>query len=913
MPIILDGSQTSAKQVQALKGATPQFFSKSLTGNGRSTRGLLNQNLFPARDAASAMISPQTCRDMKSAQVSGTSDFEFIPMMLCDFGSKRINLPALPQNAVCVSPQHIPEGERRFLDVYMHDVVIITTDKLSVKKRDVCCMYEIWSIKEQKDNQGNICYNADIYTEPALSTTQFALSAADTDLIEQYFGSLTVYDIIAATAERWNTEVPAMLELLIDNGCVDEDVTRFCTRLNNYPINLADYQTIYSLIDTKQKSALDDACEANLNILLNAMLKDLENNKPQIPTFTPIQYAPGTLKLSNEQIKAVTTVEPCCIVQAGAGTGKSTVIHHRLNYLSASGVDLKNVMVLSFTNAAADHIKEIAPDVNSKTIASMIHDIYSMNFNHYLSTTDTLLNILQADKVIPNTRVGLSLINGLRTIKSNKTDSLNTGLMYLSKLIHKHYDEVIKILDKVNQTTLELESLICYHAANLGANLQEPNALCTHLIMDEVQDNSIFEFIYVINYVVKHNACIYLVGDCAQTLYEFRASNPKALNCLEMSGVFECMQLQTNYRSNQNVLDFANLTLATIEANQFAQIQLRANQFQKNQFSDDVQVKYRQLNGIKGLYDALPSMIRGIKPWIDDKLAKQEQIAFLSYKRKDIDQFEKLMDIMYPDVERINIVPNRLYPNSFFSKYILYFGDDYVHKVGYSATSEITRHMIDNIDRLCKYDQQKQTIKDLLIEWTKLNQDAIAIQDAKLAAKQITMDDFIAFVFDTLVEFEIEKNAMKQRIVSAANEQMKEADISAFPIVASTIHSAKGLEFDNVILLYNEAKATEEEQKRMYYVGLTRAKKAEFVIAYGIKVNSNIESTYELVCESKGCVSAPSVLIQQVGDPNATATIKDRSVPSDDAIIPNDGNGVLLPVGASSEEDSDEEDPDDNI
>ena len=904
MPIILDGSDASAKQAQAIKVASPQFFSKTLTGNGRSTRGLLHSGMLPARDPKTAAISPQPCRDIKTSQISGTADYEFIPMMLCDFGKQHIALPNLPASAVCVSPTSNPPGQRVHFDVYMHDVVIITTDKLTSKKKEVCCMYEIWMITEQI-NTGQPQYFAEIFVEPALNVVQFQTLSRfiDTTLLDDYFSSLTLYDIIVATADRWAQEIPYMMELLLDNGYNTQTLATFCTRLNNYNINLADYQTLYNLISNKKPAAIDEVCEVNLNLLLNDMLKDLQANKPNIPTFTPTQWNPNGVTLSKEQVHAVTTTEPCCIVQAGAGTGKSTVINNRVKFLQQSGVDLQDVMVLSFTNAAADHIKEIAPEVNSKTIASMIHDIYSMNYTHALSTTDTLVNILRSDANIPYSRTGMALIHALLYIKKD----LNTALMDLSRLIRNNFDEVIRILDQVNQTTLELESIICYHAKNLT----EPNALCTHLIMDEVQDNSIFEFIYVINYVVRHNACIYLVGDCAQTLFEFRASNPKALNCLEMSGVFECMQLQTNYRSNQNILDFANMTLATIEANQFAQIQLRANQFQKNQFDQDVKVKYTQLSGLRGLYDALPSMVRNIKPWIDDKLAKNEQIAFLSYKRNDILQFEKIMDIMYPDVERINIIPSRLYPNSFFSKYILLMGRDYVHKVGASATSEITRHMIDNIDRLCRYDAQKQTVKDLLIEWAKANAQHLALQDAKLSAKQITMAQFTQDVFDTLIAFEIEKNAMKQRIVSAANEQMKEADISAYPIVCSTIHSAKGLEFDNIILLYNETSMKEEETKRMYYVGLTRAKKAEYVLAYGTKIYSDLDATYDLMCQSKGCaqVTGQAVAINEPLDPSVTATIK-TDAGNLNAVIENDGSGVLLPVNSTADDEVIAEDED---
>lgn len=65
-------------------------------------------------------------------------------------------------------------------------------------------------------------------------------------------------------------------------------------------------------------------------------------------------------------------------------------------------------------------------------------------------------------------------------------------------------------------------------------------------------------------------------GDASQTLYEFRAANP-ALSALEASGVFTVCKLSTNYRSAQEILDFANIHLSDIEANRFTNIQLQAN------------------------------------------------------------------------------------------------------------------------------------------------------------------------------------------------------------------------------------------------------------------------------------------------------------------------------------------------
>lgn len=849
MPILLDNLD-EASSALLVNTPKPSFFSKSLTGNGRNKVGLLNVNRLPERNAAQVPKNQPPIRvmDFKYTQSSSSADYESIPMMILDISS-RVKTKTLFDNAVCISD--MTSTEKVYVMVAMHDEILVITDKNSysgVTKKELFNMYDIYFIVED-NSLPNGEYYMTVFTEPCLNTQQFANTSnlsgwmrtvagrMDTQLLDDYFGGLTVYDAVINSVELWQKYLPEFAKIAIDNS-LDSQLTTMCIRLNNYSVNLVDYKEIYDYISTNRQDLIEEVTNVNLNLLLNDTLKTLEANKPNIQTFTPQATIAGTVTLSNEQLKAVCTTEPCCIVQAGAGTGKSTVINNRLKYLEQCGVDLSNVMVLSFTNAAADHIKSIAPEVNSKTIASMIHDIYAMNWDHNLSTVDTMLNIIQATKTIANTQIGMNLINALRYLKKD----INTGLINLSTLVQKHFDEVIDVLNKINQTTLELESIICYHAKNL----QEPNNLCTHLIMDEVQDNSIFEFIYIINYVVRHNACLYLVGDCSQTLYEFRASNPKALNCLEMSGVFECMALQTNYRSNQNILDFANLTLNTIEANQYAKIQLHANNFARRAFDEDVNVEYYQLkNKTTDLDAAFGGMIVDIKDWIDKKIQAGEQVAFLSYKRNDLTRFEDVVEKLFPQYSLINIVPTKCYPNCFLSKYIFYFGDDFIHKSGNDVTIEVMRHIIDNIDRLCKNDQQKITLKTIVNEWMASKKNEFLAKDILVSNGQMSYDDFITEVFNSLVEFEIDKNAMKQRLVSSANEKMKEEDYSGYNFVVSTIHSAKGLEFDNVILLYDESKKNEEEDKRMYYVGLTRAKNSEQVLAYNTSVGSDIKGSYE--------------------------------------------------------------------
>ena len=865
MPIILDDLSKNLQQAQK-KAAVPTYFSKSLTGSGKKT-GLLNGSLLPLRQPDKTRLPKFQCMGRFMSVSSGTTDFELIPMNLYDAARTLRHIRALPDAAEPVHKAGANENEKLWCLVTMKDAVLAIDNRTgsqasAVKIRTLYPTYYVaffWP--ETLDAAGKIeSWQAKIYEEQSLETDAYLIYARNhdgnienrlnRDALDNYFGNLTVYEIACNTVAVWRDHIPAMFKARIENGCPDEEIVRMALRLNSYDIGLEDYWKIYDVIAKFRPSALSAACDQNLNLLLNGTLQDLDKKKANIPMFKAVSpYTPTDINPSPEQMAAITAVDPCVIVQSGAGSGKSTVIKHRLRYMEQCGVDLTNTMVLSFTNAAADHIKEIAPQVNSKTIASMIHDIYAMNWTHQLSTIDTMLNIIYANKILMRNPVAQALTNGLRILRKD----VNSGLVSLSAVIKDHFDDVIRILDTINQTTLELESLICYHA---GASIKEPNDLCEHVIMDEVQDNSIFEFIYIIRYIIRHQSSLYLVGDGSQTLYEFRASDPKALNCLEMSGVFSCYKLQTNYRSNQNILDFANLVLATIEANSVARLQLQANSFLVDDFEKNVQVAYRSVqNKSRDLQAAVPSMLWDIRPWIEDKLAKHEQICFLAYRRRDLDPFIRLVATAWPNASLINIVPQKTFPQAFFSKYVYALGEELYHRPGADVTAEVAMHLTGNIALVARPNQE-DFVKVLIAEWRQKAFAQLMLDDKSLQAGGISMDEFKARVFQSMIDFEIEKNAMKQRITSMENQKLKAQDMSGFNFVCSTIHSAKGLEFDNVILLYDEGDARDEENKRMYYVGLTRAKGSEYVLAYGTNRGSAIRSAWEAMRDQKAAKKA---------------------------------------------------------
>ena len=138
------------------------------------------------------------------------------------------------------------------------------------------------------------------------------------------------------------------------------------------------------------------------------------------------------------------------------------------------------------------------------------------------------------------------------------------------------------------------------------------------------------------------------------------------------------------------------------------------------------------------------------------------------------------------------------------------------------------------------------SVTKMLDEWQAANLSVIGDALTQFNTGAITHERLAEIVGDTLINYEIQKNALKQSLVSQRNADKKESTDTA-NFIFSTIHSAKGLEFDNVILLYQNKNQMEEEEKRMYYVALTRAKKCEYVLAYDTATHAVIQTRYDTI------------------------------------------------------------------
>lgn len=904
---------------------TPKFFHKDvLTGNGKG-QGLLRQTVRPGRDinSVSAFTSPREAITKKAKTTSASITTHTIPLAVLMEASIGLNVDkALPMAVPNVFDRyHVTEGNTAlgfdvFVDLTPQGIVFYEDDAGDVKVKELNIQYrmEVYVLPKLAANA------VEPTTVPLVSgplrqnKTEFAMVAwsynplddiealireatrgrgvsghsvpVDVTTLAEWMADYDVYDRICRLAEIWANddvanELCAHIEAVFSAGVpVKESLNQLAYQLaylDSYNVSLDAYRQIHrSLTATCPPDIALKFSKRNLQLLMSHTLEHLNNLKPQL--VTPPTMAAGVTPsvashFSVQQTQAITTVEPLVLCQAGAGTGKSTVILGRIEHLTQCGVNPADITVLSFTNAAADNITAKNPAVGSMTIARMIHDIYSLNYpGHELSGIDTILNSL--DIYYKQNDLAAAFRKRLLEVKKNSAGAFAS----MNTFIEANFDAVIALLDKIRQTCLELEIIICYE--RIDHMVEPPTATSRYLIIDEVQDNSIFEFIYLLKYVAKHKENLFMVGDSSQTLFEFRSANPKALNALESSGVFTTYKLTTNYRSNQEILDFANVALADIEANQYAGIQLHANSLAlptAATFKEAVTLDYRCVPRLTTFTADMPGIIRvTVKDYIDKCLAKGEQVAFVAYSRRDVSSIKDVLEVMYPGEEVASLVSDRPFDTNVFSEYIKLYWNDICQVAPANAAFLVIKEVLAKLETLTRNaETAREKITAMCATWWATNASAINGWVALNVAGHMSSDQFFANLMENLLDYEIKNNSIKKSMVNQKNKERKEKNLaSKAKLVVSTIHGCKGLEFDNVVVIHKNDPSMNEEDKRMFYVAFTRAKKTEYILSYGTVKNARIESDYALLTQALEERDAQATL-RLMGNSGSTVVVEE--------------------------------------
>ena len=592
--------------------------------------------------------------------------------------------------------------------------------------------------------------------------------------------------------------------------------------------------------------------------------------------------------LNKNQKIAVEKMGLPVLVFAGAGSGKTRVLTYKIAYLiNEIGLPPENILAVTFTNKAAQEMKSrvfelVEEDISNINIGTfhsisahiLRKEIHLLGYSNSFTIYDQQDSRSLVKKVMKNLNLDLKQIvpksmqirisnakNSLQTVDyfKNFVDNFSDKKFYE---IYKAYQEELKNCDSLDFDDLLLLPLKLFR--DFPDILNKYQSKFQYVLVDEYQDTNKpqFEFIYSLS---SNHKNIFVVGDDDQSIYGWRGADiSNILNFKEAFGESHIEKLEQNYRSTNNILQAAwsvvskntnrsdkklwtengsgeliNLIESFDDRHEAKQIYNMVLEFKNN--LNEIAILYRTNSQSRIIEDrlrigAIPYQIIGGVKFYDRKEIK-DVIAYIRFLVNSNDSIS---------FDRIINFPPRGIGNTSVSKINEYY-DQY---------SETYIEVLNKINQINLGQKQKSSIKDFLklIEnyKSKLNKEKGSeivkslILDLRIEnyyLKQKTDESIDRW--NNIQEFingieEYESNNPSSTLVDYLEEISLLTDIDKWndsenKVTLMTVHSSKGLEFDNIIIagledgLFPIIRAFEddniEEERRLFYVALTRAKK----------------------------------------------------------------------------------------
>lgn len=290
--------------------------------------------------------------------------------------------------------------------------------------------------------------------------------------------------------------------------------------------------------------------------------------------------------LNTEQQEAVTTIHGPLLVLAGAGSGKTRVVTYRIAHLLEQGVPASKILGLTFTNKAAREMKErIVSLTNNYVLVSTFHSLgarilresidvlgYQSNFTIYDDQdTDKLIKACLLELYPDDKKLEAKAFKGL--ISKAKNNLQKPDAIDRRELRSQNESYFPKVYELYQQKLLAYGALdfddLLYLTVRLfrehPAVLERYQNRWSHLLIDEYQDTNGAQYALISHLVEKsRNLCV--VGDPDQSIYSWRGANIH--NILDFEKDYpgtKVVRLEKNYRSHTNILEAAN---ALIERNE---------------------------------------------------------------------------------------------------------------------------------------------------------------------------------------------------------------------------------------------------------------------------------------------------------------------------------------------------------
>ena len=572
------------------------------------------------------------------------------------------------------------------------------------------------------------------------------------------------------------------------------------------------------------------------------------------------------MEFNKEQLQAVKHKDGACVVIAGAGSGKTTILLGRIdNLVNEHYIKQSDILAISFTvNTSVELKNKLVKNglggVKSGTFHAICRDILE---NEGYKINSNKLKEWEINKCF-ETSLGTKKVNSNDIIsfisyqKNNmigvNDDFIDKESKYTENELRKCYKAYEKLKSDMDVIDYDDQLLLCYEALKN----KNHNHKWKYVLVDEHQDNNLVQNLLVKEWSESDN--IMVVGDFRQSIYAFRAARPELfMEFYKQYPNTEVINLTTNYRSCDNIVQYSNNFIKKYYGGYKYYRDSIANNKSNGNISSDI--FYDRKDESVVVANKIEELLKNnIEP-------KDIAVLYRNNSHSDSLQCElRNRNILY-NVENNGLFFKRTEINGIISilRLVLNVNDDEafdnifarfrVNLIKYFRSDDIVKVKANAGKKNKSYFESFMSYK-FSKSWDIKNAKSFidTIQYLKIQKeKNIPLDKLIdnvvnAFGIKDYIELEYQNKEERQdRIDSIDNLKkfIKNNDLHSFityittPIRTNnnknavqmmTIHKSKGLEFDNVFIIgiedgkFPSATADIKEEARLMYVGVTRPK-----------------------------------------------------------------------------------------
>ncbi|HVK39563.1 MAG TPA: UvrD-helicase domain-containing protein [Candidatus Kapabacteria bacterium] len=651
-------------------------------------------------------------------------------------------------------------------------------------------------------------------------------------------------------------------------------------------------------------------------------------------------------ELNDVQREAVTTSDGPLLIVAGAGSGKTRVLTFRIAYLLASGVRPWSILALTFTNKAAREMKERIADLVGHQSASPLwmgtfHSVFSRILRREAATlgytssftiydTDDSLGVVRSAM----TQYGITqqdfpakmILHRISQAKNNMISpaEFRTRATSLSEekiaLVYEAYESRLRTSNAMDFDDLLVKTIALFEKD--PAVLRRYQEQFRYVLIDEYQDTNRAQYV-VVRMIAEHSRNICVVGDDAQSIYRFRGADIRNILDFERDYPdFRIFRLEQNYRSTKTIIAAADdvirqnrmqipksLWTDNDEGEKIKVLTLRDEREEGEEVARIIQRHQRQgrpLGEIAVLYRTNSQSLS-----IEDGLRRANipygivgSVAFyrrrevkdaLAYLRllvneRDDESFLRAVNTPARGVGEVSV--RRLRHHATEHGLSLFEAARRAERISDLGTR--VAHVLHGFtEMLDKYRGHLGDMSPAELSRTVLSESGLlqAFKDENTPEALARWDNVqrilshIAEYSDNTSDGSLDQYLQEISLLS----EVDQFDPTIERVTLMTVHSAKGLEYDVVLVtgleeglfpVGNSAQEQEdlEEERRLFYVAITRARRHLYFV--------NCERRYRF---GELSYPTPSRFLNEISDHllefNATAPPASRSRPSGEGFL----------------------------